>query len=157
MGRGRQELRVAANPTNEWQSRNFAVWSVSDQTFSEGVRVCTQNIIYSTNVCSCPFIIVLRNTQFTLYGRSQKITEPTIFVETILYSNFYYLIRSGALAGGTPGVRKDFEHQELIDIFNGLKLKVGELEGKAYLGQLQISSSFKLSRLSVKPNNECRR
>ncbi|MED6137462.1 hypothetical protein PIB30_065258 [Stylosanthes scabra] len=58
--------------TNEWQSRNFAVWSSSGQTFSEGVRFRTQNITYSINVCSCPSLIVLRNTQFTLYGRGQK-------------------------------------------------------------------------------------
>ncbi|MED6193748.1 hypothetical protein PIB30_022378 [Stylosanthes scabra] len=58
--------------TNKWQFRNFAVWSVSGQTFSEGVRVRTQNIIYSTNVCPCPFVIILHNTQFSLYGRGQN-------------------------------------------------------------------------------------
>ncbi|MED6163622.1 hypothetical protein PIB30_081716 [Stylosanthes scabra] len=33
---------------NEWQSRNFAVWSGSGQTFSESVRFRAQDIIYST-------------------------------------------------------------------------------------------------------------
>ncbi|MED6220544.1 hypothetical protein PIB30_045800 [Stylosanthes scabra] len=57
---------------NEWQSRNFAVWSGSGQTFSEGVRFRAQDIIYSIAVCSCPFLIVLHSTQFTSYSCGQK-------------------------------------------------------------------------------------
>ncbi|MED6163084.1 hypothetical protein PIB30_076519 [Stylosanthes scabra] len=34
-----------------------------------------------------------------------------ISVGTILYSHFYYLIRSGALADGSQGIRKNFGHQ----------------------------------------------
>ncbi|MED6224756.1 hypothetical protein PIB30_087237 [Stylosanthes scabra] len=38
--------------------------------------------------------------------------SPLISVETILLLTFYYLIRSGALAGGEPELRKDFGHQK---------------------------------------------
>ncbi|MED6197032.1 hypothetical protein PIB30_052937 [Stylosanthes scabra] len=43
--------------TNEWQFRNFAVWSSSGQTFSEGVRFRARIIICPSNVGSRPFLI----------------------------------------------------------------------------------------------------
>ncbi|MED6151299.1 hypothetical protein PIB30_081184 [Stylosanthes scabra] len=84
-------LRKENEPLNEWQNCNFTVWSVSGQTFSEGVRSRVLNIFVSTPMYSIPFYFIpdgAKSSNVRRQSSSKFFSRASVPMRLVPYSQF---------------------------------------------------------------------